>query len=285
MKTRQWMAVCFVVIVVAGGGIWWSSRSAPDEQAPGSRRPETGEVDPGSRTDAASTEQDAPEPEEDSVIAGGEESDPDPLLQAETLEEDPTPDGIDSFSDWRSTAPPGDPAERKSWMERGVALANERRARMEVWVREDPEKALEVALTPRQAAQLPDVVRARVERPVSEEGFYGVMAICTHGAGAEHDSACEIKHEVVLHFGTHEAEAMNASIFGEREEKMTEEQAAINGVALDGHLAMYPDDVVVLDEGPEFGDERYGIYHKGLAGTAPTREAAEQLARELIAER
>ncbi len=128
---------------------------------------------------------------------------------------------------------------------------------------------------------MPEKIRALIERPVSEEGFYGVMAVCSHGSGDTHSRACEIRHEVVLDFGTSEAEAYNAAIHGARRERMTEENAAINGVVLDKWIALYPGDVVIHNDGPAFAPNRYSVYYKGLVGTAIDRKSAEELAREI----
>jgi hypothetical protein len=186
-----------------------------------------------------------------------------------------------TFREWMRTPPPANADARGAWIERGVSLAAVRRERMTGWIQNDPERALAEAVTPRQYERLPAEVRALIERPVSEEGFYGVLAVCGHGPGETHSRACEIRHEVVLEFGTPASESYNAAIHGARRERMTEENAAINGVALDKWIALYPGDVVIHDDGPAFEPNRYSVYHKGPVGTASDRTSAEALAADV----
>lgn len=186
-----------------------------------------------------------------------------------------------TFNEWLQIPPPSEADARGAWLERGVELAAQRRTQMTTWIEEDPRQALDVAVTPRQFERLPGEIQVLVERPVTGEGFYGVLAVCHHGEGEAHTQACEIHHEVVMNFGTFDAEAFKASIYGDRENRMTEENASIFGIAIDGRIALSADDVVIVDEGPVFGEERYGIYHKGLAGTAPDRNTALEIALEL----
>ncbi|MFP4259727.1 MAG: hypothetical protein ACLFS1_01465 [Opitutales bacterium] len=142
-----------------------------------------------------------------------------------------------------------------------VEWAEERRQRMAGLIRQDPEAALAEALTPRQYAALPEAVQALVERPIATEDFYGVYAVCDHGAGASHSDACEINREVVLGMGTFDSEALRAHIYGAREKKATVENDALYGVALDGEIALHEDEAVLVDDGPDAAEGRYAVYH------------------------
>ncbi len=164
----------------------------------------------------------------------------------------------------------------------GLKLAEARRERMASLIQNDPEKALAEALTPRMYADLPPEIQARVERPVVAEGFYGVLAVCSHGEGDGHSSACTIQHEVILGFGTFEAEVFRASIYGQRKEKLTVEQDSIFGVVMDGHMALHESEVVIVDDGEGQMGGRYAVYYKGQVAYAETLENAEALAQRFL---
>lgn len=166
-----------------------------------------------------------------------------------------------------------------------VAWAEARRSRMHALVRENPEAALAEALTPRRFAALPAEIQALVERPVADEGFYGVLAVCGHGPNEDHiEGACEIRHEVVLNFGTFDAEGFQASIYGTRHQRMTEESASIYGVVVDGHMALHEDDVVVVDDGEGFPGGRYAVYYRGEEWTTDDLDAANARRDSLLGE-
>ncbi|MCC5844267.1 MAG: hypothetical protein JJU05_08455 [Verrucomicrobia bacterium] len=178
---------------------------------------------------------------------------------------------------WLAQGEPEGSKDREIWVARGLALARERQPRMREWIQSDPERALEEALTPRMFAALPEAVQALVERPVAEEGFYGVMAICNHGPDEEHIGSCEIRHEVVLGFGTFDAEAFQANIYGAREQKMTVEQDSIYGVVMDGQIALHEHDVVIVDDGEGAEGGRFAVYYRGEVRYADTRADAERI--------
>ncbi|MCC5849242.1 MAG: hypothetical protein JJU29_14235 [Verrucomicrobia bacterium] len=165
-----------------------------------------------------------------------------------------------------------------------LAWANARRERMNAWIREDPERALSEALSPRRHAALPASIRELVETPLATEGFYGVVAICNHGPDEEHIGSCEITHEVVTNFGTFDAEGYPASIYGAREERLTEENASIYGVVMDGHIALHEHDVVVIDDGPGYPGGRYAVYYRGQEWTTDDLAEVEALKARLSGE-
>ncbi len=186
-----------------------------------------------------------------------------------------------TLRDWLVQGAPEGTKDRELWLGRGIALARERQPRMRQWIEEDPEQALAEALTPRMFAALPEEVRALVERPVAEEGFFGVLAICNHGPNEEHIGSCEIRHEVLLGFGTFEAEAFQASIYGARKEKMTVEEDSIYGVAMDGRIALHEDEIVIVDDGEGATGGRFAVYYRGQVRYADTLEEAEGIRESL----
>lgn len=181
-----------------------------------------------------------------------------------------------TFQEWLSMGEPEGSKEREVWLAEGMALAQARQPQVREWIQEDPERAIEEALTPRAFAALPQEIQALVERPVAKEGFYGVLAVCSHGQGEEHVGSCEIRHEVVFGFGTMDAEFYKANIYGERQEKMTVEQDSIYGVILDDQIALHEHDLVIIDDGEGTPGGRYAVYYRGQVVYADTLEAAER---------
>ena len=187
-----------------------------------------------------------------------------------------------AFARWLEQEPPTGTEARAQWLKEGIAVAEERAPLMANWIVEDPERALAWGVSPRLFRSLPEEIQALVERPLATEGFYGVLAICGHGPEDEHISSCEILHEVVTNFGTFDAEAFRASIYGMRNMRLTEENASLFGIVMNDHIALHEDDVVIVDDGPRFGAERFVVHYKGEEHTAATLEAAEAIRAELV---
>ena len=122
-----------------------------------------------------------------------------------------------------------------------IAAFTARRAHLARLVREEPEAALAAALTPHEYASLPPELQALAERPLAGVGFYGVLAICTHDPLTGHSAACRIERHVFL-----EGREIPVTIYGSRRDRITEEEASLYGVELDGVLALHADDAVVL---------------------------------------
>ncbi|MCC5789198.1 MAG: hypothetical protein JJT75_06160 [Opitutales bacterium] len=185
--------------------------------------------------------------------------------------------GLTNFEDWAESPRPQDAQAEEEWLAQGIALAKERRELMAHLIVEDPEEAILSAISPRRRAQLPAEVRSNLEELVTDEGFYGVLATCNHAPGEEHLSTCEISQEVVLEFGTFDARAFKANIYGQRERRLTEENTSLNGVAVDGNLALYEYDAIIFDDGEEFAPDRFAVYYRGQEHLAATLEEAKEL--------
>lgn len=190
---------------------------------------------------------------------------------------------VSRLQDWLGQMALTEESGQAEWLARGIALAEARRTEMAELIQTDPKEALARALTPRQYAALPAEVQALVERPIAAEGFYGVLAICGHEPGAEHiEGACEIRHEAVLGFGTFDAEAFQASIYGEREQKLTVEQDSLYGVAMDGHIALHEHEAVIVDDGEGAKGGRYALYHRGDVHYSDDLEALQAMRERLL---
>jgi hypothetical protein len=145
------------------------------------------------------------------------------------------------FDEWMGGHLAASVSERPARLEEGRALLAERQKLWPDLARSDPEAALLFAPSPAARAVLPPDMAAQLEQIVSGEGFYGVKAICNHDPAAEHGAGCRIEHEVFI-----DGRSYQASIYGSRNQRLTEESASIYGVALDGLLALHEDDVVIL---------------------------------------
>lgn len=162
------------------------------------------------------------------------------------------PAAFTAFEEWLQghlTAPAND---RPARLAEGRALLAARQVLWPDLARSNPEAALMLAPSPTAREVLPPDMAAQLEQIVSGEGFYGVKAICNHESTADHGAGCRIEHEVFI-----DGRSYQASIYGSRKQRLTEESASIYGVALGGLIALHEDDVVIL---PAAADQVALIY-------------------------
>ena len=155
-----------------------------------------------------------------------------------------------------------------------LAAFTDRRATMARLVREDPEAALAAALTPHEVASLPPDFQKLVERPLAGVGFYGVLAICSHGDDSDHAAACRVERHVFI-----EDREIPVAIYGSRRDRLTEEDASLYGVELDGVLALHADDAVVfpaerLSDDPAHAGH-FAVIHRGRTTFFADRSALD----------
>jgi hypothetical protein len=171
------------------------------------------------------------------------------------------------FDQWLKRYSTASEAQRERMVAEGLLLAEARRNVMKELIKQDPERALDVALTPAERALLPDSFDKYIEQEISGEGFYGVAALCNHAEGESHNASCKISREVVLRWGTFEAEVYAASVYGSRLGRLTEEQASLYGVALDGQVALNEGDVKIYPAEQVTGDPgqagQWAVIYKG----------------------
>lgn len=156
----------------------------------------------------------------------------------------PVPAAVAAFDDWLEKYVSAPVDSRTALETEGLRLLSDRRQAIAEMITSDPEAAILLTPTHVQRAMLPPKLRDSLEQIVSGEGFYGVKALCNHDPGAGHETGCRIEHEVLL-----DRRSYQATIYGTRAKRLTEESASIYGVALDGVLALHQDDVVVLPAG------------------------------------
>jgi hypothetical protein len=164
-----------------------------------------------------------------------------PVLSSTPARALPVPPAFAAFDSWLARHAAASPADRPALLAEGRALLAARRPVMADLIASDPEAALLLTPSPVARATLPADLRDELEQIVAATGFYGVKAICNHAPGAAHAEACRIVPEAII-----DGVIYPASIYGSRRERLTEDDASLYGVVLDGRIALHADDVVVL---------------------------------------
>lgn len=182
-----------------------------------------------------------------------------------------------AFADWLVVYEAALPAVRETLLDHGMELVQARREAWAEFARADPEAALRLAPTREQRASLPTEMVALLEREVSGVGFYGVAAVCGHGVDDEHVAGCEIRHEVFINDTPY-----TALIYGARKERLTEENASIHGVAVDGLLVLHEDEIVVEAAPGAAQGGPFVVFYRGEAHAAATPGALDELLTRLL---
>lgn len=99
---------------------------------------------------------------------------PSPVLQVPEIRVPEIPGQPRTFKEWLALEEPEGSKDREIWLGRGWTLARARQPVMRSLIRENPEQALREAVSPRRFAALPPEIQELVERPVAEEGVFGV---------------------------------------------------------------------------------------------------------------
>ncbi len=144
----------------------------------------------------------------------------------------PKPDAkFAEFRAWTNEAvkPGGKPGD---FVARGVTLARERRAALAQLIVEDPERALAEAVPPLVRQQLPAEIVSQLEVPVNTRGDFTVLATLPPDGGAARLPA--IIRQLVTPDGT----TYDAFVYGTRSRQVTATSLPVNGIALDGKLAV-----------------------------------------------
>lgn len=151
----------------------------------------------------------------------------------------PIPAAPDAFHQWlaryiaTTNLAANDPL-RGTLIRDGLALAEQRRARMSRLIRENPQQALAEALRLDEYDALPTAIRSRVERPFSERAGYMYLPICGSAdvkapvVGADHLA------ELSLPDGT----SAEAFTYGQRAGITSKRSLPAAGIVLDGVAAL-----------------------------------------------
>ena len=137
------------------------------------------------------------------------------------------------FREWtRRFATAGDAGEKARLRAEGIALAAERRGQMADLIDQNPRRALELAVPSAVRRSLPADVAALLEETVSGRGDLAVIAaIAAPGRALRVQPVSRI---VTMKDGR----TFDAFTFGQRNHVPTRENIAVQGVALDGKLAL-----------------------------------------------
>lgn len=137
-----------------------------------------------------------------------------------------------AFRDWTDRLAAATPEEKHDLMVEGLALAEERRHQMADLIDRDPRRALELAVPEFVRRQLPEEIAAQLEERVSGRGdFFVIAAVAAPGKPL---GVRPVERQVVLEDGRE----FSAFTYGRRELVPTRENIAVQGVALDGKLAL-----------------------------------------------
>ena len=120
----------------------------------------------------------------------------------------------------------------------GLALAEQRRARMTQLIRENPRQALQEALRFEECFALPEAIRSRVERPFSERAGYVYLPVCAGPDGSAPAVGVDHIAELSLPDGT----SAEAFTYGHRTALMSKRSLPASGIVL-GKVAALQDGV------------------------------------------
>ncbi len=139
-----------------------------------------------------------------------------------------TEPGFAAFNDWwKKVKNTGldDPA----MLVEGVSLAQQRRREMVDLIESNPKRALELSATPDQYAEFPYAIRAEIEERISTKGDIEILGALP----AEGETVKPLIQHVVI--GSRRLEAF---LYGRRLGEPTRRQIALNGIVLDGLMAV-----------------------------------------------
>lgn len=157
---------------------------------------------------------------------------------------------VAAFADWaRRYQAAGTPEERAALLAEGVALAKERRKVLAEWIRTDPERALAAAVPVMTRRGLPQEILDLLETRVSGMGELALLGVTPK------PGSTEMPAEPVYRTALVNGQEFRAHTYGRRDTLNTVAEASLNGIALDGQLAVSDSPVRVLETG-ETADTR-----------------------------
>jgi hypothetical protein len=222
-----------LILVAAAAALWWSHPSATFQQTAAPESPPV--VVPPSR---AQQNPAPPEPPAKAAVAATAPRPvpPEvtrPIRQDRRWQMPVSEPAFAGFKEWTDRfANAGKPEEKAALMSEGLALAAERRNQMADLIDQDPRRALELAVPVTLRRQLPEEIVAQLEVPVSGRGDLFVIAAVP--APGKPLGVRPVQRQVVMTDGRE----FEAFTFGQRDQVPTRPDIAIQGIALDGKLAL-----------------------------------------------
>lgn len=157
---------------------------------------------------------------------------------------------VAAFADWAGRfQAAGTPEERAALLAEGVALARERRRVLAEWIRTDPERALAAAVPVMVRRGLPQEILSLLEARISGMGELALLGVTPK------PGSTEMPAEPVYRTALVNGQEFRAHTYGRRDTLNTLAQASLNGIALDGQMAVSDSPVRVLEAG-ETADTR-----------------------------
>lgn len=144
------------------------------------------------------------------------------------------------FQEWAGRHAAADAASRSALEAEGVQLATERRAALHDLIMEDPARALVLAVPFGVRESMPASIKPLLEQPVSGRGSIDVFAALPE-TGREHEVTPTFRKATVS------GRTYDAFVYGRRLGEPTRQNIALNGVAVDGRLAVNENPVRLLE--------------------------------------
>ncbi len=171
------------------------------------------------------------------------------------------------------------PADRPALLPEGLDLAHARRAELAALIRTDPEAALASAYPRARRAELPAAVAAELEDLVSARAELGVIQTCFHAPGAAHDPAEDLYRATVI-----AGREYRVHTYGSRLGDASLPATSLVGIGLDGHLAISPARLRVLEPGePGFSAAGLAVEADGRVTVLPSPDDLPAFSAALLA--
>lgn len=157
---------------------------------------------------------------------------------------------VAAFADWvRRFQAAATPEERAALLVEGMPLAEARRKVLAEWIRTDPQRALAAAVPVMVRRELPQEILNLLETRVSGMGELALLGVTPK------PGSTEMPAETVYRTAVVNGQEYRAHSYGRRGTLNTLAQASLNGIALDGRLAVSDSPIRVLEAG-ETADTR-----------------------------
>lgn len=176
-----------------------------------------------------------------------------------------------AFADWaRRFAAAATPEQRAALLAEGMKLAEARREVLADLIRTDPQRALAAAVPMMVRRGLPQEILNLLEERVSGMGELALLGVTPK------PGSTEMPAEAVYRMALVNGQEYRAHTYGRRDQQNTVAQASLNGIALDGQLAVSESPLRVLEAG-ETADGRSVTQVCPVSGIVTELEADEPL--------
>jgi hypothetical protein len=155
------------------------------------------------------------------------------------FEEEPLRD----FSTWTQRYLAASPVEKDRLVPEGLALVQARRPMFKQLIQDDPQRAIELAMPRVVRQQLPPMIVAQLEKPVSNKGDYNVYL------GKAAPGVTVPKNGLALRYFETAGTSYKANVFGSLTSVMSKKNLPLQGYALDRELAVAENAVRRLEVG------------------------------------